>query len=119
MIDMDTETMKVSFADATIALANADIDGYIDDFYNSVDSLGGSPTAMRIVVAATLVIQNAGGDEKSFVLRFSWCEDTAVINTKMKAILQGFTDGVTVMEEASSYTDVQSIFGVVSMEIDY
>jgi len=115
---MATEVMRVSFNEATIALANTTVDGYIDDFYASIDT-NHTIASIELSILADLTVQNAGLDEEVFGFRFRWFEDAGVLNTVMKDIWQAFTDGLTNMEAASSYTTVQSLSGVAIISITY
>jgi len=113
-----TEVMKVGFNETTIALANATVDGYIDDFYASID-VNYTIASIELSILADLTVQNAGSDEEIFRFKFRWFEDDGVLNTVMKNIWAAFTDGLTNMETASSYTTVQSLSGVAIITITY
>jgi len=115
---MAVETMAVSYVETTVALLNTTIQGYIDDFYASID-VTYTPSGMRMSSTIRLTIQNAGTDELVFNLSFEWYEDTAVINTRLKNIFAAFTAGITAMEAASSYTTVISLSGTLTLTITY
>jgi hypothetical protein len=115
---MPTETMQVTVLETTIALLDTTVQGYIDDFYASID-VSYAPDSMRISATLRLTIQNAGTDELVFNLSFDWFEDTAVINTRLKNIFAAFTAGITAMEGASTYTIIQSLSGTILLTLIY
>lgn len=115
---MAIETLRVTYSETTVALMNSVLDGFIDDFYASIDA-NYTPSAMNISLVCRLTIQNAGATERVFRSTFDWYEDAATINTRIKAVLAGFTDGITVMEGASSYTTVQTLAGTAILTITY
>jgi len=113
---MSEDTMRVTFDEPTAVNTYNAINGFIDDFYASVD-VTHTPFSMKISIRIIVVIQNAGGDEKEFPLSCYWEEDATVINTRMKAIVTAFILGINSMEAASSYTTVQNMHGSVVLTI--
>lgn len=114
---MPVDRAIYTFNEATVALADTTIDGYIDDFYASIDA-NYTPDDMSIKVDLIYTVENAGGDEQEFRMIFEWFEDTGVLNTILKNVLTGFTAGLTTMEGASSYTTVVSLIGTVTLVIN-
>jgi len=115
---MAVETMQVTYAETTVALLDATIQGYIDDFYASIDT-NYTPSAMTLVANLVLTVVNGSSVTLKFPATFTWTEDAATINTRMKNIFAAFTAGLTAMEGASSYTTVTTLGGRVSLKVTY
>lgn len=111
-------SMQVKFTETTVALANTTVQGFIDDFWDSVD-VSYTPTAIELFANLNFKVKNAGDVEKTFPASFKWYEDAATQNTRMKAVFAAFTAGLTAMEGASSYTTVTELSGHINMAITY
>lgn len=115
---MSQDRMQVDFHETTVARVDTTVQGFIDDFWASID-VNYTPSAIELTVEFKLVVQNAGGTEKTFRQTLNWFEDASVQNTRMKNIFAAFTAGITAMEGASSYTTVISLSGTAVMKVTY
>ena len=118
---MATVSMKVNIYETTIARVGTAIDGYIVDFWNQVD-VNYTPSAMKISLVFDLVVQNAGGTEKSFRIAWEWFEDDdspTAIETIIQNIVGNFETAMTAAEGNSSYTTVQYQKATLRLTITY
>lgn len=114
---MSDDRMRVDFSETTVARVNTTVQGFIDDFYASVD-VNYTPSAMKISADMTLVVTD-GATPRTFRATFNWYEDAVTINTRIKNIFAAFTAGLTSMEGSSSYTTVVTLSGSVILTVTY
>lgn len=115
---MAQDTMGVKFAETTVARVNTTVQGFIDDFWASVDT-NYTPSAITLVANLVLTVENGSGTEQKCTSSFKWTEDAATQNTRMKNIFAAFTAGLTAMEAASSYTTVTELSGHANLKVTY
>ena len=107
-----------TYNETTAAAAGVTIQGYIDDFYASID-VNYTPDSMKMSIDLIFTVANAGADQQSFRMICNWFEDAAVINTRLKNVVIGFIASLSNMEGSSSYTIVVSVVGSVALIVNY
>ena len=115
---MAKDTMSVEFVETDVAKATTTVQGFIDDFWASLD-VNYTPSAITLVANLVLTVVNGSSVTLKFPATFKWTEDAEVQETRMKNIFAAFTAGLTAMEAASSYTTVTTLGGRVSLKVTY
>lgn len=115
---MASQTWSITVNEDTVAKVNTIIEGMIDDFWNYIDA-NHTPTKISLSANLTFDVENGAGTSQTPTFTWSWIEDGAVQNTRMKNIWNAFATGLTNMEGASTYTTVNSLSGNINLTIEY
>ena len=112
------DTMRVDSYESSVANVDTSVQGFIDDFWTSVDNTH-TPASIELIAALEITVRNGSNVDKKFPFTFRWFEDAATQNTRMKNIFAAITAGITAAEAASSYTTVLVVEGTVTLNIIY
>ena len=110
---MATETLNASFAETTIALANAAVDFYIDAINNAVASI----TYIEVALAAN--INSTDGNSGTYVYRLNLAannETAALLKTALDTLWTPFE---TLCTLSSLYDTIVTVDGNVRLTVTY
>ncbi len=112
---MASETLRASFDEATIALANAAVDLYIDAIWNAV---GGSPTDIQINLNANINAELTGDStEYVYTLKLVASNETStLLKTALDALWLEYED---VASDSSLYDTINTVDGSVALTVNY
>ena len=112
---MASETIRATFDETTIALANAAVDYYIDAIWNAV---GGTPTDIQIDLKADINAELTG-DTTEYVYKLRLVasnETSALLKTALDALWTEYED---VASDSSLYDTINTVDGTVVITVNY
>ena len=112
---MASETLRASFDETTIALANTAVDLYIDAIWNAV---GGTPTDIQINLSANINAELTGDTtEYVYQLRLVASNETsALLKTALDSLWAEYED---VASDSSLYDTINTVDGSVALTVNY